>query len=197
MKKLSIFKKAKRLIRHISFPASRNLFAPTTSKKYLKIDWKYLSFVRKMMLINKISKFIALALALMVLVSSMSYTIDFHYCQGQLKSFSLFGKAKNCHEMASKMPSCHHKKQVDEKPMACSEGDNNCCNNKTVYFESDFDEQIVNLDYLSLESLSFVVAFKHSFSDLYEVIKDVIPFAHYKPPLIQKDIPVLFESFLL
>ena len=150
------------------------------------------------MLINKISKFIAPALALMVLVSSMSYNIDFHYCQGELKSFSLFGKAKNCHEMASKMASCHHKKQVDEKPMACSEGDNNCCNNKTVYFESDFDEQVVNLDSLSLESLSFVVAFKHSsFYDLYEVIKDLIPFERYKPPLIQKDIPVLFESFLL
>jgi len=150
------------------------------------------------MLINKISKFIAPALALMVLVSSMSYTIDFHYCQGQLKSFSLFGKAKNCHEMASKMASCHHKKQVDEMSKTCSEGDNNCCNNKTVYFESDFDEQIINFDYLSLESLSFAVAFEHSsFDDLFEVIKDVIPFAHYKPPLIRKDIPVLFETFLL
>ena len=150
------------------------------------------------MLINKISKFIAPALALMVLVSSMSYTIDFHYCQGQLKSFSLFGKAKNCHEMASKMASCHHKKQVDEMSKTCSEGDNNCCNNKTVYFESDFDEQIINFDYLSLESLSFAVAFEHSsFDDLFEVIKDVIPFAHHKPPLIRKDIPVLFETFLL
>ena len=100
--------------------------------------------------------------------------------------------------MASKMASCHHKKQVDEKPMACSEGDNNCCNNKTVYFESDFDEQIINFDYLSLESLSFAVAFEHSsFDDLFEVIKDVIPFAHYKPPLIRKDIPVFFETFLL
>ena len=152
-----------------------------------------------MMLFNKISKFIAPVLALMVLVSSMSYTIDFHFCQGQLKSFSLFGKAKNCHEMASKMASCHHhKKQVDEMSMTCSEGDNNCCNNKTVNFESDFDQQIVNLDYLSLESLSFVVAFEHYSCDyLFEDIKDAIPFAHYKPPLIQKDIPVVFESFLL
>lgn len=150
------------------------------------------------MYFNKISKFIAPVLALMVLVSSMSYTIDFHYCQGQLKSFSLFGKAKNCHEMASKMASCHHKKQVDEKSKCCSKGENNCCNNKTIYFESEFDNQIISLDYLKLESLSFVVAFEHfSFKDLFEVIEDAIPHAHYKPPLIRKDIPVLFESFLL
>lgn len=148
---------------------------------------------------NKISKFIVPVLAWMVLVSSTSYTIDFHYCQGQLKSFSLFGKAKNCHEMADKMTSCqHHKKQVEEVPMTCSSSDNNCCNNKTVNFESDFDLQIVNPDYLNLESLSFVVACEHSsFDDLFVGITDVTTYAYYKPPLIQKDIPVLFESLLL
>jgi len=151
-----------------------------------------------MMIFNKISKLCAPVLALMVLISSMSYTIDFHYCQGQLKSFSLFGKAKNCHEMASKMASCHHHKQKPDDSLSCSEGDKNCCNNKTVNFESDFDEQIINIDYLNIDSQSFVVAFKSSsFDDLFDNIKEVVPFAHYKPPLIQKDIPVLFESFLL
>ena len=134
----------------------------------------------------------------MVLVSSMSYTIDFHYCQGQLKSFSILGKAKNCHEMASKMASCHHHKQKLEDSLSCSEGDNNCCNNETLYFESDIEEKFLTIDYLNLNFQPFVVAFKSSsFEDLFDEIKEVIPFAHYKPPLIQKDIPVLFESFLL
>ena len=151
-----------------------------------------------MMIFGKISKYCAPILALMVLVSSMSLAIDFHYCQGQLKSFSIFGKAKNCHEMASKMPSCHHHKQMTDQSSSCSEGDNNCCNNETVHFESDFDEQILNFEYLNLNSQLFVVAFKSpSFDDLFDDIKEVIPFAHYKPPLIQKDIPVLFETFLL
>jgi len=128
----------------------------------------------------------------------MSYTIDFHYCQGQLKSFSLFGKAKNCHEMASKMASCHHKKQVDKKPMACSESDNNCCNNETVHYESDLDQQFLNFDFFNLDSQLFVVATPEaSLDDLFIDIKEITPFAHYKPPLIQKDISVLFETFLL
>ncbi len=152
-----------------------------------------------MMIFNKISKYLAPVLALMILVSSMSYTVDFHYCQGQLKSFSFLGKAKNCHEMASKKASCHHHKtKVDDKSMTCSEDENNCCSNKTISIESDFDEQIFNLDFLNFESQFIVVAFKYSsFEDLFDDIKEVVPFAHYKPPLIQKDIPVLFESFLL
>ena len=151
-----------------------------------------------MMIFSKISQFCAPILALMVLVSSMSYTIDFHYCQGQLKSFSIFGKAKNCHEMASKMPSCHHKKKNLENSLSCSEGENNCCNNETAHFESDFDEKILNIDYLNLECQFFVVANTNSsFKDFLGESEDEIPFAHYKPPLIQKDIPVLFETFLL
>lgn len=149
-----------------------------------------------MMIFSKVSKFYSLVMALMVLVSSNSYTIDFHYCQGQLKSFSIYGKAKNCHELASKMASCHHNKQKPDDSVFCSEGDNNCCNNEIVYFESDFDEKIPNIDYLN--SQHYVVAFKNSsFNDLFNEFKEDVPFAHYKPPLIQKDIPVLFESFLL
>ncbi len=148
--------------------------------------------------LNKIAKFCTPILALMVLVSSLSYTIDFHYCQGQLKSFSLIGKAKNCHEMANKMASCkHHQQKADSSP-ACNEADSNCCSNKTVFIESEFDEKIPNIVFTNLNHPYFVVAQQHSsFDDLFQTIKEVVPYAHYKPPLIQKDLPVLFESFLL
>ena len=151
-----------------------------------------------MLIISKISKFCAPLLALMVLVSSMTYNVDFHYCQGQLKSFSIFGKAKNCHEMASKMPSCHHKKKNQENTLSCSEGENNCCSNKIVNLEADFDKTILNIDLLNQEYLSVVVAnTSFSFKSFFIERENEIPFAHYKPPLIQKDIPVLFETFLL
>lgn len=151
-----------------------------------------------MMLFNKISKFCTPILALLVLVSSMSYTVDFHYCQGQLKSCSLFGKAKNCHEMASKMASCHHLEQESSESACCSKGDNNCCNNETVIFESDLNEQFLNLDHFELSSQLFAAAPKgFSSADFIGESKDIVRFAFYKPPLIQKDISVLFETFLL
>lgn len=147
--------------------------------------------------IGEISKFCAPLIALMVLVSSMSYTIDFHYCQGQLKSFNIFGKAKNCHELSSKMPTCH-KKMDQENYLSCSAKANDCCNNKTVHVESEFDEKILNVDYTNFECQFFVgVNTDSSFKGFFGEKEDVIPFAHYKPPLIQRDIPVLFDAFLL
>lgn len=148
-----------------------------------------------MKIYSKIPQLCALVLAVMVLISSKSYTIDFHYCQGQLKSFSILGEAKNCHEMASKMPSCHHKKNNLENSRSCAEEDNNCCNNELVHVESDFNKQILNIDYLNLDYKFFVGANTNfSFNDLLGGIVDKSPFARYKPPLIQKDIPVLLRN---
>lgn len=136
--------------------------------------------------------------AVMILASSISYSIDYHYCQGQLKSFSLIGKAKNCHEMASKKPSCHHKKQGQNKSLSCSSSDNNCCNNKTVHVESDFNKKILNVLDLNIQYQFFVVANTlYSFKNLFVESTFKAPFVYYKPPLIRKDISVFYEVFLL
>jgi len=151
-----------------------------------------------MLAIKNISKLFLPFLSFMILVSSMSYTIDFHYCQGNLKSFSLFGKAKNCHEMASKMASCHHHKQLKSESTSCSEKEGDCCDNKTVNFISNVNENLLNLDFLKLNSLSlFVLTTNNLFSDFSICIKDLIPHAQYKPPLIRQVFFILFERFLL
>ncbi len=135
---------------------------------------------------------------MLILISSTDYIVDFHYCQGDLKSFNLFGKAKNCHEIADKVKSCkhHQKKNIDNK--ACVEDNKNCCNNKSVNFDSNNDNQFFNSDYLSLDFSSFAVIPKLLVFTNHEIVLEYkIPFEHYKPPLVQKDMRVLFESFLL
>ena len=150
-----------------------------------------------MLIYNKISRHFAPLLVLMILVSSMSYSVDFHYCQGQLKSFSLIGKAKNCHEMAAKKSTCKHHK-ANEDSLASDSVDKKCCNNETVYFESDLDKQIVSFDFIDIDLSQFESAFSSTVSSNYvEFFKQDAPYLYYKPPLIRKDIPVLFETFLI
>ena len=73
-------------------------------------------------------------MAFMLLLSSTGFAMDVHYCQDQLKSISLIGKAKSCHEK-QETPPCHHKKDSLSK----AEKDN-CCHNETVVIEkSDLD----------------------------------------------------------
>lgn len=150
-----------------------------------------------MLIYKKISRHFAPLLALMIFVSSMSYSVDFHYCQGQLKSFSLMGKAKNCHEMATKISTCKHHK-AKEDSLASESVDKNCCNNETVYFESDLDKQLIGSDFVDIDVDQFeTVLYSAGTSNYIEFYEQDVPYLHYKPPLIRKDIPVLFESYLL
>jgi len=152
---------------------------------------------------NRISntyRLISLTLAFLVFTTSAGFSIDMHFCQDQLKSISLFGKAKTCHEKseAAPMKNCpHHKKMMTEKE-GCTE-DKDCCDNKTLQFQSDQDQQVQSSDFLISKQLQkFVVAYVAVFftNDL-SIESDASSYAQYKPPLIPRDIPVLFESFLL
>ena len=146
--------------------------------------------------INYTYRFIALFLALLMFVTSVGFTVDMHYCNGELKSFSLIGKAKSCHEKA-KAPCPHHKKM-----MADNQGDaidtKSCCNNKMLHFQSDQDKQVQNFDIkVSPPLQQFITAFVTAFFTDGFTQNDRPTFVHYKPPLIKRDIPVLTQSFLL
>ena len=129
-----------------------------------------------------------------MLFSSTSFAIDMHYCGGELKSINLFGKAKTCHELSSDsekpMNDCpHHKKMMVDKK-TCPE-DKGCCSNKTVQLESDQDHKVQANDILISKQL------KQFVETDYKLEREAANFAYYRPPLIQKDIPVLNQAFLL
>ena len=143
----------------------------------------------------------AYLMALLLFVTSAGFTVDLHYCQGKLKSFSFLGKAKSCHELKmvdSAMKNCpHHQKMMQDK-MGCSE-DKNCCSNKTKHFKSDQDQQIQTFDFVAGKQFTqFLIAYAISLSDKPSVFQEESnDFARYKPPLILRDIPVVHQSFLL
>ena len=152
--------------------------------------------------LRSIYRFTALVLAFLMFFTSTGFAVDMHYCQGKLKSISFLGKAKTCHEIASKdnapMKNCpHHAKMMAEKK-GCSE-DKNCCSNKTVHFQADQDQQVQNFDFVVSKQLQqFVIAYLEAFLNLdLHVEENAIPFAYYKPPLIKRDILTLNQSFLL
>lgn len=149
------------------------------------------------MFIQRKYRIISLIMAFMVFCSSSGFSLDLHYCQGQLKSFSIFGKAKNCHEMA-KMSHCKH--HGIETTNTCSDKkDKDCCNNETHLVKSDLELQ-VNSYKISLDKNEelFIAAFVSIF--LYSSfipISETDTLHTVSPPLIPRDICVLFQNFLL
>ena len=147
--------------------------------------------------VSLIYRFISWCLVILVLISSMGITVDMHYCNNELKSFSFSGKAKSCHEPSLKQCPFHSKK-LGNNNNDNSVNKKNCCENKTKFFHSDQDQQIQTFDYELTQPLQlFTVAFINAFFINSGIEKEILAFTRYKPPILQKDIPVLIQSFLL
>ncbi|MCE2611719.1 hypothetical protein LVD13_01965 [Flavobacteriaceae bacterium D16] len=132
-------------------------------------------------------KFGALFMALVVLFSTLSFTVDMHYCGHTLIDFSL-DEADNC-LMKSIMP---------ENSNGCSSMQKmNCCSDVEITFEGQ-DELKISFDQLSLNHQVFLTAITNTFLDLLQPVEEnKIPFDGYPPPILVQDIQVLYETFLI
>lgn len=149
---------------------------------------------------NLAYRLVAFSLALLILMTSVGWVVDMHYCAGQLKSVSWLGKAKSCHEQAqaSTSKSCPHHQMMLEQDEASSSDDGGCCENRTVYLHADQDTDALASQFvLEKQAQQFLVAFIVTFSPTLTRGRDVPTYTHYTPPLIPRDIPVLVQSFLL
>ena len=128
-------------------------------------------------------------MAVLMFITSISFAMDIHYCKGELKSLSIFGKAKSCHEQKA-TPTCPHHAKMQQQ-----QDDNNCCDNETTFVQADIDKVFSTLELTDLQP--FVLVFTQVFYLEYSFEQQVLAFEHYKPPLIAQDIPILVQSFLL
>jgi len=140
-------------------------------------------------------------MAMLMLLSSTGFSIDLHYCQGQIKTFSLTGKARSCHEQVAK-DHCKNKKKschaasVNQDEVEQSQ--KNCCSNKTIQIDGNDEVKKISTVEISPTQIQFITAFVQVYLLEYTNLnKVIIPHLNYIPPLLNKDIPVLVQSFLL
>lgn len=148
--------------------------------------------------INLTYRIISLTLALLILVSSVGFSLDTHYCKGELKTVSLFSKAKNCHDVKAKSVNkhCNHSSPSYNPETTLKKKD--CCQNITYHFLSDFNkkenpENIV----VNLKLVKSLFAANSAFFTNHVCSAENQTFTHYKPPLISKNISPLYQIFLL
>ena len=124
-------------------------------------------------------------MALLVLFSTLSFSVEQHFCGEMLVDTAIFGEAKSCGmEM--------HADGDDSDAM-----DNMCCSEKQITFEGQ-DELKVNLVKLSFEQQVFIVSLVSAFFSFEDGEPDeFIPLDDYPPPLVDRDIRVLYQTFLI
>ena len=128
-------------------------------------------------------------LALLVLVSTSSFMVNMHFCGGHVQSFSFIEEAAPC-PMEVQLPPCH-KKMTAKK--------SGCCEDKHVTFEGkDFNSQVQDFSILSWQAVNWIA----TLPIIMEVIQvnEAFTFSTntpYKPPILERNIPVLVQSFLI
>ncbi len=132
-------------------------------------------------------KISAILMSLVVLFSTMSFSISEHYCGDLLVDSALFSKAESCGMEMEKSSSTND----------CSVDKEDCCNDVVKHIEGQ-NELKTDLSNLNLEQQVFVASFVYSYINLFEGLEEnIIPFKYYSPPLIVTDIHVLDQVFLI
>ena len=125
-------------------------------------------------------------MALLVLISSTSFAIDMHFCGDILVDTAVFKKANNCGMDMEKQSSSD-----------CMMTKKNCCSDEQLLIEGQ-DELQLSVDSLSLEQQHFLISFACTLAYLFQDVEvNPIPFENYQPPLVEKDIHVLYEVYLI
>jgi len=128
-----------------------------------------------------ISKIGSIVIALLVLVSTMSFTIDAHYCGNILVDKAILSKAQTC-EMHQHMP---------------SEEESSCCDNEVETIEGQDILQFSKAEFELDIPLEFTVFSLIYFCDLDVFEKQIDEFQFYNPPQYSLDLQLLNQVFLI
>lgn len=132
---------------------------------------------------HKIASFL---MAFVVLLSTMSFTVNMHYCGDTLVETAIFHKAEGC-GMEMENPSSE----------SCAIIKKDCCNNQQIAIDGQ-NELKTNVDKISLEQQVFLASFIYTYINLFEGLdNNTSSFAAYKPPLVTKEIFKFDETYLI
>ena len=130
---------------------------------------------------------LSFAMAFLVLFSTISFTVDMHFCGKHLVDFSLFNKAENCGMKAMMTTSMDDQMNMDM----------DCCSDVNIV-QLGHDDLKTSFEKISFEHQLFVTTFIAAYIDLFQGLEsNEIPHKEYPPPLLIKDVIILEQQFLI
>lgn len=136
-----------------------------------------------------VKQFISISLSLLLLLSNTGIAYAQHFCG----EFEMMSKITLGHEKLS----CGMAEVTDSCDEAHESEEHSCCNNQ--YTEIDIDDTITQST-LAFQAVSIFDLVKRPLDGLSSeilILKKPIVYITYNPPPLLKDIPVLYETFLI
>ncbi|WP_417398511.1 HYC_CC_PP family protein [Gelatiniphilus marinus] len=120
-------------------------------------------------------------LALLVLFSTVSFTIEKHFCGDILVDVALFTEAEKC-----------------EMEVLEIKQNKTCCKDVTNVVEGQDELKFSSFEDLEFEQQQFLASYVYSYINLFEGLPNlIIPHKDYSPPNLVTDIQVLHDTFLI
>jgi hypothetical protein len=132
-------------------------------------------------------KITSIVMALLLLLSTISWKVEKHYCMGRLMNVALFADVETCGmDMADVMDVEDFGKT---KP--------SCCDDEVIFVDGQ-DDLKISFNDLKFENQSFLVGLFYSNLSIAQDWKEQpVPHEQYPPPKLVKDIQLLDEVFLI
>lgn len=135
-----------------------------------------------------LTKVVAFTLASSILFLSSTFALEKHYCCNMLVDIAILGQTKSCKDMAE---------QKDSPFKKCSDEDDSCCKDEVLVKKGEDKLKHIDLQ-TEVANEIFIIAFLQSYINLYEgTDKNFTLYEDYVPPLISKDLLILYETFLI
>lgn len=124
-------------------------------------------------------------MAFLVLFSTVSFTIEKHFCGDVLIDVAVFTEAEKCAMEAFEMEQEAITKKI-------------CCKDEVDVIQGQDDLRLTSFDDLDFQQQLFITTFSYAFVNLFESLeKHIIPHKDYSPPNLVADIQVLDQVFII
>ncbi len=126
-------------------------------------------------------------MGLLLLLSTISWKVEKHYCMGRLMNVALFTDAETCGmDMAMSM-----------SENSWGETKNSCCDDEVIFVDGQ-DDLKISFNDLNVEQQSFLIVLTHTYLGAFQDVRQKpVPHEQYPPPLLIKDIQLLDEVYLI
>jgi hypothetical protein len=133
---------------------------------------------------DRIHKIFSVVLALLVLVSTVSFIMDKHFCGDTLIDTAIFSEADTC--------------GMDAKMASTSEEEYSCCKNEVELVKGQDKLKKASFEDLYIGQQVFLTTLFYTYSNLFEGLPEqVIPHKNYSPPNLVIDIQILDQVFTI
>lgn len=134
---------------------------------------------------QKLHKIGATLMALLLLASTVSWTVDKHICMGRVMDVAFFTTADDCGMKAAMA-------LLEEEGI-----ENHCCDDESFTIQGQ-DDLSLSWDDTSLAQQSFLYVFIASYQYVFETLPEEVQLNNaYPPPLLVYDIQLLDQVFLI